>query len=111
VRYRIVSLDMSACCGKKGRYILSDQNNTPVNPIVKPSTEDRKRIVKAMRRVNAVLRVETVDPQEQIKILLNTLGLRIARSQFDNPEDVAKIIQGVPMYVSAYRKDGGDYGL
>jgi hypothetical protein len=87
---------------------LSNPTNQP--HIVKPSSEEREKISKAVVRVMETLRAETSDPQEQIKILLNVFGLRVARSQFDNPVDLERLVQGLPAYVVAYRTDSGDYG-
>lgn len=80
------------------------------SPIVKPSGEEREKISRAVVRVMEALRAETSDPQEQIKILLNVFGLRVARSEFDNPQTLERLIQGLPAYVVAYRTDTGDYG-
>jgi hypothetical protein len=105
---------------KKGSYILSDQKNPDYTerlteimpqPIVKPSPVDRARVSQGVKRVLDAVRSENTDPEEQIKILMNALGLRIARSQYDNPEDVAKLSQGLVSYVIAYRTDSGDYNL
>jgi hypothetical protein len=80
---------------------LSNLNNTLIhtpNPIDRELTE-----AQASRVLDVLRNVTHNDPQQELKVLLNILGLLVARN-FDNPDDIAKIIQGIPMYINAYRK-------